>query len=473
MEMQKKLKAALYIRVSTEEQAIDGQSASAQAETLKQYCYAFGIEIFDIYMDMGISGKSLKDRNELIRLISDCSNSLFDMVLVWKISRLSRNLKDLLYLIDIFEKHKVHFASCSEKFDTGTPVGRMTLQLLGSIAEFERNTIVENVKLGLKEYARKGGKASSVLGYDNIDKKLIVNESEAKIVKLIFSLYTNAGFSFSEIANYLDGLGYRTKRGSKFRSSSISYIIRNPVYIGINRHSVNTKSEYSIRNAHESIISAEQWNKAQNIVPKLKKSKVSNSCHPDQTPIKVTCLKCNSPMKIFYAHSKGKKYKYMRCLSCSNYINVERLRKAVAKAIIAIIDDKANQKAAYNLINQSYSAYCHKSMEIASIESEISRLQKSKIRYLKLFEDYKVSDTTAFINRISEMENQLELLEKRKLTLGEAALFFNKNIDYEEYFKDMKNRLSSLEPVILKQLSDCLVRSIEAYKNEIKIVLYL
>lgn len=473
MEMQKKLKAALYIRVSTEEQAIDGQSASAQAETLKQYCFAFGIEIFDIYMDMGISGKSFKDRNELMRLIDDCSNSLFNMVLVWKISRLSRNLKDLLYLIDIFEKHNVHFTSCSEKFDTSTPVGRMTLQLLGSIAEFERNTIVENVKLGLDEFARKGGKASSVLGYDNIEKRLIVNESEAKIVKLIFSLYTEAGLSFSAIAKYLNSLGYRTKRGSEFRGSSISYAIRNPVYIGINRHRMNTKNEYSIRNAHQAIISTEQWNKAHSIIPDLRKRRVKNSCHSDPSPFRVACMKCNSPMTIFYAHSKGKKYKYMRCVSCSNYVNVERLMKTVAEVFLTIIDDNAKQKAAYNLINQTHTAYEHKSMEIASIDSEINRLKRSRTRYLRLFEDYKISDNIVFINRISEMEHQLDLLEKKKLALGKAVLSPNEHVDYEEYFKYLKKRLSSLEPVVLKQLSECLIKSIEAYKNEIKIVLYL
>lgn len=473
MEMQKKMKAALYIRVSTEEQALDGQSASAQVETLRQYCNAFGIGIFDVFMDLGISGKSMKDRHELKRLVEACSNKQFDMVLVWKISRLSRNLKDLLYLIDIFEKSNVHFASCSEKFDTSTPVGRMTLQLLGSIAEFERNTIVENVKLGLREFARKGGKSSSVLGYDNVDKKLIVNEGEARIVRLIFSLYTGAAMNCSAIAQYLNNLGYRTKRGNLYRGSNISYIIHNPVYIGINRHRINTESEYNINGLHTAIIDSELWNKAQSINSVHKKKTVSANHSHDSLFFQVSCKKCNSPMRIFYASSRGKKYKYYRCHSCSNYINVEKLMNAVTQAIIPIFDDKEAQKAAYSLIMQSPVDYEAISEEIASLESEINRLQKSKARYLNLFEGYKISDASTFINRIAEIESQLDILSKKKLELGMAALSSDKTADYEEYFAELKSGLPAMEPDVLKQLAACLIKSIEVYKDEINIVLYL
>jgi site-specific DNA recombinase len=343
--MQESMKAALYIRVSTEEQAIDGQSASAQAETLKQYCSAFGIEVYDIFMDLGISGKSLKNRHELNRLIEACNSGLFDMVLVWKISRLSRNLKDLLYLIDIFEKHNVHFASCSEKFDTSTPVGRMTLQLLGSIAEFERNTIIENVKLGLREFARKGGKSSAVFGYDNVGKSLIISENEAKIVRLIFRLYTEGAMNFSAIARHLNSLGYRTKRGREYRSSSIAYIIRNPVYIGINRHSMNTACEYSVQGSHPAIIGSELWSKAQSKNCRNDNGKAISTGDSCSSLFQVTCMKCRKPMKIFYSYSKGKKYKYFRCCNCSNYVNAEKLAKAVSCEIIALISDKAAQKS--------------------------------------------------------------------------------------------------------------------------------
>lgn len=468
MEMHKKQKAALYIRVSTEEQAQDGQSPSAQLEVLKQYCCAYDIEVYDVYMDLGLSGKSFTERRELGRLLEGCRKREFDIVLVWKISRLSRNLKDLLYFIDIFESHNVHFASCSEKFDTSTPVGRMTLQLLGSIAEFERNTIVENVKLGLDEYARQGGKASSVLGYDNLDKKLAVNAEEAKIVKLIFHLYTENKMSFSAIAKHLNNLGLKTKRGCDFRSSSISYIINNPVYIGINRHSMNTEKEYNIQSDHPSIIDSEIWDKAQNMKRSLKgrPAKVTNDADAFASQIK--CMKCGLQMKIFYAYSKGKKYKYFRCHVCSNYVNAARIKEEVSKVIIEIINDSSKWDTVLSRVFRKDSPINLRSMEISSLESEIKRLQKSKERYLALFENYRISDTKVFLDRMGEIESMIDALKEKKLELCRSEVDYNITETPEDYISELKKRLALLDPTALKQMS-FLIKGIEAYKTDIKV----
>lgn len=471
MKIQSKYKAAIYIRVSTEEQAVEGQSASAQEETLRQYCSTYNIEIFDVYLDLGISGKSLKDRRELMRLLEDCRNEKFNLVLVWKISRLSRNLKDLLYLIDIFENSNVHFASCSEKFDTSTPLGRMTLQLLGSISEFERNTIVENVRLGLAEFARKGGKASSVLGYDNVDKKLIINENEANIVKLIFTLRARKGLSFSAIARHLNGLGYRTKRGSRFRSSSISYIIKNPVYIGINRHNIKTENEYYIESLHPAIISSELWSAVQSTCNKpLKRTATVNSY---SAPYKVNCMKCNSFMKIFYSFSKGKKYKYFRCCRCSNYVNAEKLEKTAAQEILLLLDDKTVYESVYGLMNHNTSTSEKDDMALIFIESEICRLEKIKAQYFSLFESCKINDIKSFADRMEEIELKLKALEKRKLVKSNPILTSDKEVNYEEYFDGIKAGISALEPAVTKQIFSCLIKCIKAYKDEVNIVLYL
>ncbi|HOR86144.1 MAG TPA: recombinase family protein [Bacillota bacterium] len=469
MNGQNRNKVAIYIRVSTEEQAIEGQSAQAQEGILKQYCSAYNMEIYDVYTDLGISGKSLKDREGLKRLIEDCSKKKFDLVLVWKISRLSRNLKDLLYVIDILESNNVYFASCSEKFDTATPVGRMTLQLLGSIAEFERNTIIENVRLGLAEFARKGGKASSVLGYDNIEKKLSINKKEADIVRLVFSLYIDNGLNYSAIASHLNNIGCKTKRGSKYRSSSISYIINNPVYIGINRHKIKTEKEYQIRSAHPAIITEDLWNRAQDLSNKHQKKKAGTPS--DSISFIVYCMKCNSVLKIFYTVSKGKKYKYLRCCRCSNYVNVEKLEEKVSQAITAVFDDKTLHKTAFSIINRNNSIPDNKGSRLTSIESQLSRLQKLKSHYFNLFEEYKIKDNKLFTERINEIELQINKLEKRKSEQSRSEEATDEE-NYDAYFSGLKGSISALEPVILKQICSRLIKYIKAYKDQVDIVLY-
>lgn len=461
--MQNKNIAAIYIRVSTEEQAEEGQSVAAQEEMLRQYCNAYGIEVYDIYTDLGLSGKKLNGRMGLSRLVEDCIKKRFNLVLVWKISRLSRNLKDLLYLIDLFERNNVHFTSCSEKFDTSTPVGRMTLQLLGSIAEFERNTIVENVKLGLGEFARKGGKASVVLGYDNIERKLVVNEDEAKLVRLIYTLHTENGMNPSAIARHLNSMGCRTKRGSLFRGSSISYILHNPVYIGINRHQIRKESSYSVDGAHPPIIDKGIWRKAQKPV-QAKKASARKSGRQSTPAFQVTCMKCNLPMTVFYSYSKGRKYKYYRCCSCSNYVNFEKLMSAVSNALIDAIESESLKHSSGNSSEMT---------ELDSIEAEINRLKKSSARYFSLFEGYKLSDSKSFVERINEIEKQVKVLEDRRMEISSRL----QTGDYAEadrdYYARLKTGLSAMEPEALKHAVTYFVKNIEAYRNEIKVVLYL
>lgn len=149
-------RVAIYARVSTEEQAKEGFSIAAQLQTLRQYAQVYKWEVVDEYVDEGISGKSVNGRPEMQRLIKDVENERFDAVIVWKISRLSRNMLDTLMILDKFEKYNVKFISYSENFDTSSPIGRLVLQIMASIAEMERNTLSENVKLGMKQRALEG-----------------------------------------------------------------------------------------------------------------------------------------------------------------------------------------------------------------------------------------------------------------------------------------------------------------------------
>lgn len=149
------MKIGIYIRVSTEDQAKEGYSLEVQREYLESFAKREGLEIFKIYQDDGISGYST-ERPALKELLKDAKEKKFDLVLVYKIDRFSRNLKDLLNLVDELSSSGVSFKSAMEPFDTTTSAGKLMFQQLGSFAEFERNRIAERVFPGMVKGVQRG-----------------------------------------------------------------------------------------------------------------------------------------------------------------------------------------------------------------------------------------------------------------------------------------------------------------------------
>ena len=229
------MKVAIYVRVSTNEQVESGYSIPAQIVTLKQYAVSYGYIVTKVYEDCGISGKNITDRPGLLSLIENAKNKEFDMVLVWKLSRLSRSMLDLLQIIDTLSKYSIAFHSFSEKFDTSSPIGKMLLHMLGSIAEFERNTIIENVKMGMSERFRQGySKGAIPFGYTYIDKKAIIVPEQAEIIRYCFDTYNNSvdGKCLTDLAEELNSKSIKTRVNKPWTRSSIKCMMQNPFYKG-------------------------------------------------------------------------------------------------------------------------------------------------------------------------------------------------------------------------------------------------
>ena len=153
------MKVAIYVRVSTEDQAREGYSLEVQKEYLTNHAKQNSYEIYNIYQDDGIDGCSsgyTLDRPAFRRLFSDAKLKKFELVLVYKTDRFSRRLKDMLNVIDELESLKIAFKSATEPFDTTTSAGKLMFQQLGSFAEFERNRIIERVFPGMIKGALKG-----------------------------------------------------------------------------------------------------------------------------------------------------------------------------------------------------------------------------------------------------------------------------------------------------------------------------
>ena len=152
------MKTAIYVRVSTEEQAKEGYSISAQQQRLKDYVKSQDWNIYKIYIDEGFSAKNL-DRPKMQELIKDCKKGLFDVILVYRLDRLVRSVSNLHELLQLFDKYNVKFKSATEMFDTTSAMGRFFITLVGAMSQWERENLAERVHMGMKRMVEEGKRA--------------------------------------------------------------------------------------------------------------------------------------------------------------------------------------------------------------------------------------------------------------------------------------------------------------------------
>ncbi len=302
---------AVYTRVSTREQAMNGYSLAEQEERLNAFCTAKDWKPVKFYSDPGMSGAKL-DRPGLQMLIEDTKSHCFDAVLVWKLDRLSRSQKDTLYLIeDVFLKNNISFISMNENFDTSTAYGRAMIGILSAFAQLEREMIKERTSIGKEARAKAGqfhGGGFSAIGYDYINGQLTVNEYEAEIIQSIFKHYVN-GSTLKEITRITEK--YHSLHPGLSHPGRILSILKSPVYIGKIQH----KGEI-YQGIHEPIISEELWEEAQKII--ALKSRTKTHSMSDPTALLNGLIYCNKCGARYCAHStksRGKEYYYYICYS--------------------------------------------------------------------------------------------------------------------------------------------------------------
>lgn len=259
-------RVVLYIRVSTQEQAKEGYSIEGQREKLISYCKARGWTIVEVIVDPGFSGANL-DRPGIQRLIEHITD--YDMVLVYRLDRLSRSQFDTLYLIEsVFLPNGVDFVSLSESFDTSTPFGRAMIGILSVFAQLERETIKERMTMGhierVKDGKFHGGTPPFGYDYNPETGKLVINEYEAMQVRMIYQMYIGTdetpGIGFWKIANYLQSHGYTTRFGDWKHAKKVIYALSCRTYLGEVSY-----GNLTVPNAHPAIITQEMFDRAQEI----------------------------------------------------------------------------------------------------------------------------------------------------------------------------------------------------------------
>ena len=254
-------RCAVYTRKSTEEgldrefNTLDAQRESCEAYIASQRAEGWTL-VADRYDDGGFSGGSL-DRPALKRLLADIERGLVDVVVVYKIDRLSRSLMDFARLVEVFDAHEVTFVSVTQSFNTTTSMGRLTLNILLSFAQFEREVIGERIRDKVAASKARGmwmgGKVP--LGYDVRDRKLVVNEAEAARVRRVFELFAETG-SGIETVRRCRAEGITTRSGRPIDKGDVYKILHLRTYVGEVAHRGNV-----YRGEHAAIVSRALWDR--------------------------------------------------------------------------------------------------------------------------------------------------------------------------------------------------------------------
>ena len=262
----KRSRCAIYTRKSSEEGLdMEFNSLDAQREACEAYVASQKSEgwaaIRERYDDGGYSGGTL-DRPALSQLLKDIEAGLVDVVVVYKIDRLSRSLVDFTRLVEVFERNSVTFVSVTQSFNTTSSMGRLTLNILLSFAQFEREVIGERIRDKFAASRKRGMWMGGYvpMGYEVKDRKLVINEAEAEIVRLIFRKFVDLG-SATTLSRVLQAEGVRHKRGRLIDKGIIYKILNSRLYLG---EAVYKGTSYP--GEHDGIITQELWDEVHAIL---------------------------------------------------------------------------------------------------------------------------------------------------------------------------------------------------------------
>ena len=449
--MSEMIKAAFYGRFSSEMQ--NENTIEAQREAVQNFAEKKNMVIVQEYEDIGVSGRSLKGRKQMKQLLADSSRGAFDVVLVHKMDRFSRNLRDSENMLHVLHNNGVRLISITENFDDSV-LGDASRIIMGLFNElFSKNLGTEVVK-GFKEKARNGlhTGGSAPLGYD-VDiatKKLVINEAEAKAIRIIFELH-NKGFSFTQITEALNALGFTTKMGNSFGKNSLHDIVRNKKYCGYYVYNRRESEIYGKGNSHKNksadeiveekgaapaIISEEVFNKAQELMNNRKiKSGAYSAKRVYLLSGKVVCGHCGCNM------TGNAKYNSKGTLTVT--YSCENRRKDKSCPNMNIRQDKLD-----NLVVDKIAEYIFNNDNIPALTEKLRGLDLKR--------------NAEFTNTIKRIEKRIKDNDLKRTRIIRAI----ENGCEEEDFKDRLNFYRGEKSALQESLNDVKAKALNAKITE-------
>lgn len=422
--MSNRVRCAIYTRKSTEEgldqefNSLDAQREACEAYIQSQKGLGWRV-IAKRYDDGGISGGTL-ERPSLKSLLADVEAGKIDLIVVYKVDRLTRSLTDFSKIIEKLDAKEISFVSVTQQFNTANSMGRLTLNMLLSFAQFEREVTAERIRDKIAASKRKGMwmGGQPPLGYDVCEKKLIVNKSEAEIVRQIFDLYLKLK-SVRKLKTEVDQSGYKTKRrirndkvtgGKAFTRGHLYYLLRNPLYVG----EVSHKGAV-FPGQHEAIIDRETWNNSQALLTAQAPQRTSNSNIDHRCMLTGLVFdETGDRLCPTYAKKDGRSHPYYisKRLNQSAKDQVggwrlpaKALEQAIVSAVLGMLKDE--KQWIKLLINSDLTTDDYRDVrtEIASMQSKLTSGRRDEVREV--------------INRI---------IHRIKIEPGKASIVFAKAV---------------------------------------------
>ncbi|MBH1941684.1 recombinase family protein [Mobilitalea sibirica] len=346
--------AALYIRVSTDDQI--EYSPDAQRRLLTDFAKKNNYSVSNqyIFIDDGISGKRAEKRPQFQKMIGMAKSKEhpFDVILVWKYSRFARNQEESIVYKSLLKKNSVDVISITEPIIDG-PFGTLIERIIEWMDEYYSIRLSEEVKKGMTEKALRGEyQAGAPFGYTLSEGRLLIDEGKALIVNKIYDLYLNHSQNFFSIARMLNDMGVKTNRGNQFENRTVKYIIQNPIYKGFVRWNPNGKTDLREqknilddiiikKGDHNPIVSESTWDKANKKLLSEFRSRKSkpNSVLAHWLGGLIVCSNCNSALVSSGSKSGGyqcNSYSKGKCNE-SHYVSYNKIENAVIKTLKELI----------------------------------------------------------------------------------------------------------------------------------------
>ena len=511
-----KKKVYIYTRVSTTMQ-IDGYSLDAQKSRMKAFAEFNDYEIVGEYEDAGKSGKSIEGRLEFNRMMEDIKSGQdgVSYVLVFKLSRFGRNAADVLSTLQVMQDFGVNLICVEDGIDSSKDAGKLMISVLSAVAEIERENIRVQTMEGRIQKAREGkwNGGFAPYGYSLEKGQLLINEEEAKAIRVIFDQYVHTDMGANGLAKYLENHGIhkiqrQNGKNPLFDASLIRRILKNPVYCGkIAYGRRRTEKVHGTRNdyklveqddyllvdgLHEGIVTEELWHEAQvKLLAQAKKYEKVNHGKDNKIHLLsgiVKCPICGAGMygnKSIKHKSDGTKYKDFFYYGCKHrtmtrghkcdykkQVNEELLNGAVAEVITklvsnpkfaAMMQEKINMKVDTTAIEQEIAAHEKLLRQSYSTKSrlmeEIDSLDPDDKHYIKRKADlddrlYKMYD------KIEDAENLLIAARAKKMSIEAEKLTGDNIYKVLIYFDKLYSVMNEQEK---RQIMESLISEIQIY----------